>query len=176
MINQTDTIQQKQMGSINLTQIQLITSLLVSLIGLAITLFGIKYSFNIFIVVYEGLQNPDTLTLLIQKWSVLLKINEMTITIDNTTYPVDKLLVLIILGLGTFFLLGITLAFIQAGIKILSNSVNAAITLNKKNLVNLDYKLKQLNSLAEQGKISQKAYEDARDNYIIQKIMGDLEG
>jgi hypothetical protein len=174
VINQNNFMQQTPQTSLNTSNIQLYASLFITLAGLIITLIGISFSFDIFKLVFDGLQNPDTLTPLIQKWSVLLQLGEMPVSIDNHSLPANKLLVLIILGLGAFFLIAIALTFVQAGIKILTNSVKSVITQKKKNILNLDYKLNQLKTLAQQGKISQQAYESARDNYTVNKIMGDL--
>lgn len=174
MINQNDNFSTLPESSINAGTIQLMTRLFVILVGLGITLFGIKYTFDVFLLIYHCLQKPEALIAIIESWSVVLNIKGLILY----DYPMDKLFVVIILAIGALLLLRITLGFIQAGTKILINSVNggnvsnSSDSANEKAVVNLDYKLKKLKSLADQGMISKQAYENARDKYLVQKIMG----
>jgi hypothetical protein len=151
----------------------LITRLFTILVGLGITLFGIKYTLDIFLIIYDYLQNPDTLAAVIEKWLVLLNIKGLVIA----GYPLDKLLAIVILAIGALLLLRITLGFISAGTTILINSANVAANMNtghatnERVVINLDSKLNKLRSMADQGTISKQAYEEARDKYLVQKIM-----
>jgi hypothetical protein len=152
----------------------LITRLFIIVVGLGITLFGIKYSLDVFLALYNYLQKPETLTLLIEKWITLLNIKEFIIS----DYPMGKLLAVVILAIGTLLLLRVTLGFIQAGTAMLINSaavgtVGNSYNGNEKAVTNLESKLNKLKSMADQGLISKQAYEEARDKYLVQKVIND---
>lgn len=150
----------------------LVVRVFIILVGLGITLFGINYTVEIFMTIYNYLQTPETLTPVIEKWAVLLNIKGLIIA----DYPLDKLLALVILAIGALLLLRITLGFIHVGTTVLINSatiVNAVNSNNAKEIINLDSKLLKLKSMADQGIISKQAYEAARDKYLVQKIIGD---
>lgn len=175
MINQNYNSSSSTESVVNIGTIMLITRLFITLVGLGITLFGIKYSLDIFMTLYQTLQKPETLTAVIEKWTILLNIKGFIVA----DYPLDKLLAIVILAVGVLLLLRITLGFIQAGISMLINSANVASSvtggdgMTGKAMLNLDYKLNKLKSLFEQGVISKQAYENARDRYWVQKIMND---
>ncbi len=171
-MNQYDNFSSPSESPVNIGTLMLATRLFITLVGLGMTLFGIKYTLDIFLLLYDYLQKPETLTAIIEKWSVLLNIKELFVN----GYPMDKLLVTVILAIGTLLLLRITLGFIQAGAGILTNSINSSNFNNGnsadgKVIINLDAKLAKLKSLSEQGFISKQAYEEARDKYWVQKIM-----
>lgn len=169
MINQYDNISDPAESPVNANTILWVGRFFITLVGLGITLFGIKYTLDVFLVIYDCLQKPDSLTAIIEKWSVLLNIKGLIVS----DYPVDKLLVITLLAIGALLLLRITLGFIQAGTSILISSINGgnSASASSRAITNLDYKLNKLKTLADQGIISKQAYENARDNYLVQKIM-----
>lgn len=172
MLNQYEPVANPDESPINSRTILFATQLFITLIGLGMTLFGIKYSLDIFLLIYNYLQKPEMLSTIIEKWSSLLNIKELFF--DD--YPMDKLFVVVILAIGALLLLRITLGFIHAGTKILTHANNTGSNLNDDNidaklLLNLDFKLNKLKTLSEQGIISPQAYETARDKYWVQKIM-----
>lgn len=175
MLNQYENNSTATESPVNIGTLMLVTRLFITLVGLAITLFGIKYTFDIFLLIYNYLQQPETLTAVIEKWAVLLNIKGFIVA----DYPLDKLLSIVILAIGALLLLRITLGFIHAGANILITSLNNSgnsnnvSNLNEKSIVNLDSKLNKLKSLSEKGVISKQAYEDARDKYLVQKIMNE---
>lgn len=171
MLNQYENSSTTTESPVNIGTIMLVTRLFITLVGLAMTLFGIKYTFDIFLLIYNYLQQPETLTAVIEKWAVLLNIKGFIIA----DYPLDKLLAIVILAIGALLLLRITLGFINSGAQLLINSITASSSgvVNQNVVTNIDYKLNKLKSLSEKGVISKQAYEDARDKYLVQKIMNE---
>lgn len=170
MINQYSSSSENGLSVLNVGTFMLIVRLFIIVVGLGITLFGIKYSLDVFLTLYAYLQQPETLAPLLEKWITLLNIKDMV-----DIYPMDKSFAIVILAIGVFLLLRITLGFIHAGISILINA-STITTVNSSNiskiaLVNLDSKLSKLKMMAEQGVISKQAYEEIRDKYLIEKVM-----
>lgn len=171
MFNQDNDVESSETPSI-LTIVSSMVKLMIIVIGLGIALFGIKYTYDIFSVIYDFLQKPESLTPIIEKWAVLLNIKGLEVNI----YPLDKIVTLTILAIGVLLLLRITLGFIHAGVSILNTvaNINTPInskTMNSRVIGNLDYKLNKLKKMAEQGEISNDAYQKTCDQYLIQKIM-----
>ena len=100
--------------------IQKIISLLATCIGLVVILIGLKYAMDIFQLIFNILQSPDSLTGPIQQMASSIGGHAFDLKLTDRTVPLANIMALMFYCCGALLSAFLTLAVMHTGAKIVS--------------------------------------------------------
>ena len=97
-----------------------IISLMATCIGLTVIVIGLKYTIDIFQLIFTILHSPTSLTDPIQQMASSFGGSAFDLKLTDRTIPLAKIMALVIYGCGVLLCAFLTMALMQAGAKIVS--------------------------------------------------------
>ena len=100
--------------------IKTIISLVATFVGLAVILIGLKYTIDIFELVFTILKSPVYLTGVIHQLAESIGGGAFDLRLEGRSVPLANIMALMVYCCGAFLIAGLTLALMHTGAKVVS--------------------------------------------------------
>ena len=108
-----------------------VISLIASIIGIVILLYGFKLCVDIFMLIYSALTEPEQIASIFNQWAQTPALKSLTFTLGERTFSLAHIFAIIIGG-GCALLLGwLSIAMMQTGARIISWTSNEEEAIKK---------------------------------------------
>ncbi len=96
------------------------SSLIASIVGIVIILYGFKFCIDIFTLIYGAFTEPKQIAAILDQWAQTPALKSLTFTLGKQTFALAHLFAIIIGGGCALLLAWLAIAMMQTGAKIVS--------------------------------------------------------